>query len=864
MFSAMIPLPGNRYFFAGTAASDISCTKSSTLYGDEDFVTMIFDDNGNKLSERSYGGNGWDQLTSAIKLSNGGFLLIGETQSGVSGTKTSPLIGSSDIWALRIDDNGNVIWDKTFGGLDYEAAAKVVQTPDGGFLIGGISLSNTPGYNFGGSDYLIVKIDAAGNQLWEKKFGGSGRDELIDLIPTSDGNYFLSGTSDSPVNGNKTGTPIGADDIWVIKMDEDGNSLWDKCFGTASGDYRGRLLRLTDNNTLIVESSTNTGRIRKIDNDGNLIWLKSCSGNDQDFFELATQDVATGNIYVAGTSKTNNFGCKTSLYNGGGWFSDIWIAIFDANGNKIGDLDYGGNDADIPTDIDFINDEIWITGWSDSPMGGNKTTNNCGQTADGWVIRLSKTFYVNATTPNSLCLSQLNTKVHFTTAGNYNPGNIFTAQLSDLNGSFNTPTNIGTIASVKTDSIIVTLPANLLPGSNYKFRVIASSPLDTTGVYTVWIHGPPELNLGVDTILCTNTTITLNAGLQPSLTEYLWQNNSTNSTMLATQPGIYWCEVTSSCGTKRDSIIIQSKSKPFINVGPDVGFCSGNSIHLSSGSIGATDNYLWSTGSDANSITVTNGGQFWLQASNVCGTIRDSVTVTAYNLPVTTLGKDSILCKGLTRQLNAGAGFATYAWSTGEATENININDPGLYWVRVQDQHECFKSDTLIVKLAIPPSDFLNDKDSICSYEKLVLTPNRSFATYQWNSGLNTKTIEVKDPGQYWLKVTDNNKCSATDTITIYPRQCLGGFYIPNAFTPNNDGRNDVFKPVIGGELQYYTFSIYNRWGEVVFKTTDISKGWDGNFKGMQSDSNVFIWTCSYQLEGEARIFDRGTVMLIR
>jgi hypothetical protein len=109
---------------------------------------------------------------------------------------------------------------------------------------------------------------------------------------------------------------------------------------------------LQDGNTIIVESAINTGRIRKIDNNGNQIWLQTCSGNDQDFFEVATEDITNGNIYVAGTSQTNNVGCKTSPYNGGG-SSDIWVAIFDRFGNKINDLDYGGNDADIPNDIRF-------------------------------------------------------------------------------------------------------------------------------------------------------------------------------------------------------------------------------------------------------------------------------------------------------------------------------------------------------------------------------------------------------------------------------------------------------------------------------------------------------------------------------
>jgi hypothetical protein len=352
MLNVMIPLPGNQYFFAGTAASNISCTKTSVLYGDEDFAAMVFDDNGNKLWERSYGGDSWDQLKSAIKVQSGGFIMAGETQSGISGIKTSPNNGVSDFWVVRIDDNGNLLWEKSYGRSDIESAEKIVATPDGGYLIAGLSLSNQPGYNYGRGDYELMKIDATGNLLWSKLYGGTDNEELFDLVATSDGNYFLSGTSASPISGNKTSAPIGEEDIWLVKVDPNGNKLWDKSYGTTAGDFRGRLLSLQDGNTIIVESAINTGRIRKIDNNGNQIWLQTCSGNDQDFFEVATEDITNGNIYVAGTSQTNNVGCKTSPYNGGG-SSDIWVAIFDRFGNKINDLDYGGNDADIPNDIRF-------------------------------------------------------------------------------------------------------------------------------------------------------------------------------------------------------------------------------------------------------------------------------------------------------------------------------------------------------------------------------------------------------------------------------------------------------------------------------------------------------------------------------
>jgi gliding motility-associated-like protein len=88
--------------------------------------------------------------------------------------------------------------------------------------------------------------------------------------------------------------------------------------------------------------------------------------------------------------------------------------------------------------------------------------------------------------------------------------------------------------------------------------------------------------------------------------------------------------------------------------------------------------------------------------------------------------------------------------------------------------------------------------------------------------------------------------------------------FFPSAFTPNQDGKNDIFKPIITGNIKHYEFFIYNRWGQVVFRTTDATKGWDGKFLGKEQNNNVFIWQCSYQFEGEAIRTQKGTVILIK
>jgi gliding motility-associated-like protein len=147
---------------------------------------------------------------------------------------------------------------------------------------------------------------------------------------------------------------------------------------------------------------------------------------------------------------------------------------------------------------------------------------------------------------------------------------------------------------------------------------------------------------------------------------------------------------------------------------------------------------------------------------------------------------------------------------------------------------------------------------------RVYLKPQRSFSDYSWNNNSVTSSISITAPGIYWLEVKDASNCKGRDSILVTPKECLTGFHIPNAFTPDRNGLNDDFKPFIGGVIKYYQFTIYNRWGQVVFTTKELMKGWDGTFGGTQQDTNIFVWMCTYELEGRARKTERGTVVVIR
>jgi gliding motility-associated-like protein len=1013
----MISLPGKHYIFGGFSGSGISGNKTSPQYGRGDATIFEMDDAGNKLWEKSYGGNNYDRLNSFIKVSTGGYIIAGESESPPSGIKQSPLRGIGDFWVFKIDDNGNLIWEKSYGDQSYlNVAVKILEMPDGGFLVAGFSFPPNGG-NL--QEYKVIKIDKDGNLLWEKYYGGTREDELIDMIATSDGNYMLSGTSRSPVSGNKSSASLGGQDIWLVKITPDGTKLWDKSFGTPADDFRGRIINLIDNNILIIEAAVNTGRIRKIDLNGNELWVQTCSGNDQDFFEVATQNT-NGDIYVAGTSKSNNAGCKTSPYIGGGWFSDIWIAIFDSGGNKIDDLDYGGNDADIPFHIEMINNECWISGFSDSPISGNKTTANYGQTADGWIIRLSKKLFINNLTLNTACRNVNSFKTYFTTTLNYQPGNVFTIQLSDANGNFTAPVNVGTKSAISSDSVLITLPSNLVAAANYQLRVIASRSSDTSGGYALMLYDKPVVKLGSDTAFCQNTPLVLTAGTQAANIKYLWSNGSAARSISTLSPGLYWCEVSNDCGSSRDTILTTLKPLPVTNLGPDVSFCSGSSIVIKQKTPQASVTYMWNTGQQTDSVIVRQGGTFWLTLTNNCGKTMDTITVIEKNTPAFKITGDTGYCRNASVLLSPDISgpVSSMLWSNASTANTITISNAGKYWLQV-DLNGCKKTDSInVTQYELPAVQIQgNHLINVCRNNPVNLTASGA-SSYTWSNGLSGSNISFLDSGFIIVKGADIHACVNKDSaqikwvnretvkaftsdticyggyvqlsavggekflwtpasilnnatipnpiakpsrttnvivmvtkdstgcnigmkdtirLTVWPKVnatagndtlvtlgdhlqlhasggktylwqpstglsnstianpiaiinsainysvivttqygCIGTanlkistikgpeIYLPNAFTPNNDGINDLFMPIIAGFKSLTSFKIFDRFGTVVYETKQLGKGWDGRFKGIPLEPNIFIWTVEAVQNDNSIITKKGTVALIR
>jgi len=198
------------------------------------------DSTGNIQWQNTIGGSGYDQLYSIQQTSDGGYILGGYSNSGISGDKTESSQGDYDYWVVKLDAIGNIQWQTTIGGNDADWLYSVQQTTDGGYILGGYSLSDISGDKTegtqGGNDYWVVKLDASGNIQWQNTIGGNNDDNLSSIQQTTDGGYILGGYSYSDISGDKTENSQGSDDYWVVKLNASGNIQWQNTIGGSGYD----------------------------------------------------------------------------------------------------------------------------------------------------------------------------------------------------------------------------------------------------------------------------------------------------------------------------------------------------------------------------------------------------------------------------------------------------------------------------------------------------------------------------------------------------------------------------------------------------------------------------------------------------
>jgi len=415
--------------------------------------------------------------------------------------------------------------------------------------------------------------------------------------------------------------------------------------------------------------------------------------------------------------------------------------------------------------------------------------------------------------------------------------------------------------------------ASIWVSSPGKYAVSVSNSCGTSLKDTIEIFIPPVplLSVGGDSAVCIGVNFERLAST--GFTSYQWKNISnqlivSNTSLLsvnalANTRFALMASTAIGC-TRYDTLGLQVLAARTFDLGMNKSICMGDTVTFSAPTHYTA--YQWNTGGISASIKAFEVGEYMLTVTdtNGCKT-SDSVDISSvWPLPQPDLGTDKMVCTGSSILLNPG-NFTRYLWHNSNTSPNFTAKANGTYTVQVWDNNGCTATDTMKITAQLPlPESFLRPIDSMCQYEKLNLAPNGIFKSYSWSTGSNQTAIIIDKPGSYTLTVTDNNNCVGRDTIRIVQKICMEGVYIPTAFTPNNDNLNDLFKPLVFGVVKSYEFSIFNRYGELIFHSTEPNKGWDGKWRGAPQSANNYVWICTYQLEGETPKVEKGMVMLIR
>lgn len=375
---------------------------TSTFLGEVDYV-------------KTYGGSGIDGAVSIVQANDGNYIVLGNTNS-TDGDLIGRLDQGIDYWLLKLDVNGEKIWSKTYGGTGNDTATNITKTSDGGYVISGYSRSTDGDIttNAGFHDFWLLKINNSGDIQWEKSHGFLGSDQAFNIFETAEGNFLATGFFDVSACKDSNGDPIlcpgndlqnnndskkpqhGVGEYWAILMDSNGTKIWRKYFGGNLNDRSYDAVQTNDGGFLLAGQSESENGIFdihddkgsydfwlvRLDSNGTKLWTKSFGGAeiDQGYAITKTPD---GNYIMVGDSRSEDQDV-TSPHGGG----DAWAIKFDDNGNKIWEKSYGGTAFDSARSIKpMTNGGYLISGFTRSTDGDIATNNGQNEI---WVFMIDE------------------------------------------------------------------------------------------------------------------------------------------------------------------------------------------------------------------------------------------------------------------------------------------------------------------------------------------------------------------------------------------------------------------------------------------------------------------------------------------
>lgn len=462
--------------------------------------------------QHAYGGTSDDDAAAITPTDDGGYVIVGATKSD-DGDVTGRH-GGWDYWVVRIDSKGSLQWQKTFGGTGDDKASAVAQTHDGGFVVAGYSGSSDGDIEqfHHGDDYWVVKLDRNGTLLWEQTYGGSDDDFATAILPTADGGFVVGGFTNSNDGQVKGHHGINNADYWVVKIDSIGTLMWARCYGGTASDKLNSIAPAADGGFVLAGMSLShdgnvTGHhfptdpnnpidrpdfwITKIDAVGGLQWENSFGGDEDDEAYSVHLQQDSGFV-VSGVTYSNNGdvfrGTVTATD------ADFWIVKLRANGTLQWQKTVGGSGDDMATSCVVTGDgECVVAGVTTSHDGPAADNHNTSGTTDYLVVKIDNAGNLQWGEAFGGSGNDAAFAIAEAAAGGYVVAGVATISDGEVTGTHDQATNdYWAVKILEPGAIIESRP-------DVHLHTLACKP---TTVDTVWIH-----NFGGDTLTVSSAAM---------------------------------------------------------------------------------------------------------------------------------------------------------------------------------------------------------------------------------------------------------------------------------------------------------------------------------------------------------------------
>lgn len=739
-------------------------------------------------------------------------------------------VNAEDIFLAKYAPDGSLVWAKSIGDFRYQAANAIALDSARNIYITGIFFGTTdfdpgPGVanlvSNGNEDIFVCKYDRFGNFIWARSFGGPTNEFCNSIKLDKAGNIYFNGYFENvadfdPGPGTYNLTSTGAADIFICKISPFGNLIWARSIGGPLADAAFSIGLDEQNNVY------STGF----------------------FWSTADFDPGPGTFNLTSPASGDGF-----------------ILKLDANGNFIKAGRMGGSSRVrcISLKLDETG-HMYVTGQFDGDAefdinGGGAVISSAIDDEDLFIAKYDLDFnlaWVKHITGSSYqkvfaLETDANQDIYFT--GHYHgtvdfdpgPGELLLTAEGDPDifvVKFNKDGELSWLAKA----------TGPFYGSGYALQVDKENNVIVGGTFEGTIDfdsGPDEYKLssaGESEIFLKKLRQCPDAAQQQIMnvnacSAFTLHNKTFDSS------GVYTVNLLNAAGC--DSIIITlNLTINRLSHTVDANICQGD-YYLAAGGLQSRSGIYYDT------LTTQAG----------C----DSVIITrltVWEKPKPNLGKDRNICAGETIMLTPGV-FDSYLWQDSSTAPQFTVSMPGTYQVTVSNQFNCKGTDRLVIREVAPkPAGFLPGNQNLCSGNVLKLQVP-GFKSYTWNDGSTSPSLDIRIGGTYFLAVTSFDNCTGTDTISINEVNCIP-IGIPNAFTPNNDGNNDLFRPTINTEITSYELQVFNRSGRLIYRTTTYGEGWDGRFKGQPADAGNYIYRVSFRDAAGKPFYRTGNVLLIK